>query len=459
MQTQAIELNPFQQNVLLVPEECDLFLGGGRGGGKSWALALLVLRAVEQYGSKCRALYVRQTYKGLADFELVCRELFSKVYGTAARYNAADHVWRFPNGAYFELAQLEGHGDTFKFQGRSFTLLLADEIGQYADMSLLDLLRSNLRGPKDVPVRVVFAANPGGPNHFSIANRYVFKAAPWTPFFEPKSKRQWVYAPSTFSQNHFIDREQYGDQLDASCPGDPELLRAWKEGDWTINRGAYFASVLSEERNAIDPWTEIPKLFGGQFDPFIAMDYGSSAPAVVYVCVQSPGAEVNGRFYPRDSIILLDELATNRGDQLNVGLGWIIPILAEEITAMCKRWKIKPNGVADDACFSAHGMSAGSIADEFARCGVYFRPAKKADRISGWSTMRRLLADAGKPDVPGLYISRSCSYFWQTVPYLGRDMKRIEDIDSSGPDHAADAARYAVLRLRNRVRTDIIVVP
>lgn len=48
-------------------------------------------------------LYLRRTYKGLADFELVCRELFGMVYGTAARYNAAEHVWRFPNGGYLEL--------------------------------------------------------------------------------------------------------------------------------------------------------------------------------------------------------------------------------------------------------------------------------------------------------------------------------------------------------------------
>jgi hypothetical protein len=32
--------------------------------------------------------------------------------------------------------------------------------------------------------------------------------------------------------------------------------------------------------------------------------------------------------------------------------------------------------------------------------------------------MKRMLADAGKLDVPGLFISRSCEYFWATVPYL-----------------------------------------
>ena len=42
------------------------------------------------------------------------------------------------------------------------------------------------------------------------------------------------YAPSTFTGNQFIDREQYADQLRSSCPDDPELYRAWCEGDWAI---------------------------------------------------------------------------------------------------------------------------------------------------------------------------------------------------------------------------------
>lgn len=62
--------------------------------------------------------------------------------------------------------------------------------------------------------------------------------------------------------------------------------------------------------------------------------------------------------------------------------------------------------------------------------------------------MRRLLGDASKLDVPGLYISRACTYFWDTLPYLARDQKRVEDLDSTGPDHGADACRYGLMRLR-----------
>jgi hypothetical protein len=73
-------------------------------------------------------------------------------------------------------------------------------------------------------------------------------------------------------------------------------------------------------------------------------------------------------------------------------------------------------------------MSA-SIADEFGREGVTFFPANKADRVSGWEVLRRLMQDAGT-DKAGFYASRACEYFWQTTPYLGRDPRKPNDCDS-----------------------------
>ena len=376
---------------------------------------------------------------------MVTRDLFGLVYGGAARYNAAEHVWRLPNGAYVELGQLESAADYGKYQGRSFTLLLLDECGQWATAELLDIMRSNLRGAADIPIRVVKAANPGGPGHHWLAKRYVFKAGPWKPFDEVKSKRKWVYCPSTFIENQFIDRDQYRDQLESACPDDPELLRAWVEGDWAVNRGAYFAAVLEESRNAFDPFEKVPVTYERPWQTWLAHDYGSAAPSVTYIMAESPGVEHAGRFYPRDSILLLDELATCQRNDYTKGLGWTAATTAEAIVDMCKRWGVRPTGVADDACFSNTG-NASTIAQEFARKGVTFYPAKKGDRITGWTLMRRMLSDAGQLDKPGLYISRSCEYFWATVPYLARDQKRVEDVDSSGPDHGADACRYGILR-------------
>jgi len=451
------KLSEFQQQVCAIPEQYDLFLGGGRGGAKSATMAILALRHAEQYGEKARILYIRKTYKGLADFEAQTREIFGKVYGQEATYNQTEHVWRLPNGAYFELGQLENESDYTKYQGRSFTLLMVDEAGQYASPRMLDRLRSNLRGAKDIPIRMTMAANPGGVGHQWLAKRYVFQnAKPWLPFYEENSEKKWIYAPSTYTDNPFINQEEYKKQLTASLPTDEELLRAWLNGDWSVARGAYFATVLDEKRNTIDPLDEMPtKAEGFSKEPgtnkrdmwphWLAFDYGSSAPSVTYLMARSPGAEIGDRYYPKDSILILDELAFYDPSDLNQGLTYTVPHQAELIKEFCEQWSIKPEGCADDACFSRHGHSAGSIAEEFNREGVYFRRAQKSDRKSGWEKMRTLLQNAGKPDRPGLYISRRCTYFWETVPYLGRDKRNPEDLDTTGADHGADACRYGLL--------------
>ena len=77
-----LSLSDFQTRVMTIPEDVDLFLGGGRGGGKSFVSALLCLRHAEQYTDRARMLFIRRTYAGLRDFEMVCREVFGMAYGT-----------------------------------------------------------------------------------------------------------------------------------------------------------------------------------------------------------------------------------------------------------------------------------------------------------------------------------------------------------------------------------------
>lgn len=465
MQAEPLALSSFQQRALAVPEAHDLFLGGGRGGGKSFLLAVLAMRHCEQYRERARVLYLRLTYKGLADFENLTRELFARVYGSSARFNASEHVWRLPNGGYFELGQLEGWADYPKYQGRSFTLLLVDEAGQYAEPATLDRLRSNLRGPADLPLRMVMAANPGDVGHSWLAQRYVFREAPWVPFLESKSGRTWVSAPSTYVDNDFIDQAGYQRQLESSCPGDPEMLRAWGTGDWTVAKGAFFGSVLEESRVAVDPWH--PEAFAAwrtgagtiHWNPqvipgtdwllFLAHDFGVTAPAVTLAVARSEGGEgPDGRTYPRGSLVIFDELHTAEPGSWTKGLGYTVPRLAEEIRGFAGRWGLHPDGVADDAIFARTGSGAGSIGEELRAHGVFFRPAGKADRKTGWERVRALFAGACRPDVPGLYIARHCEGCWATIPTLPRDPRRPDDVDSRGADHWADALRYAVVGQR-----------
>jgi hypothetical protein len=252
-------------------------------------------------------------------------------------------------------------------------------------------------------------------------------------------------------------------------------MASFIEGDWSSGvHSAFFGDVLSEQRSAFAPWdpvtwnrrarwpraepgsacylrvtlAENDQVYTGRWNLYLCMDYGSAAPCVVYVCAISEGARgPNEVFYPRGSLLLIDELCTAEPGSLVRGMGYTISQLSEQIHELCARWEMDATGACDDACFSKHGHQAGSIAEEFSRYGVKLYPARKADRVTGWQMLRELMLNAGKPDVAGFYASTACSYFWQTVPFLSRDPRRIDDLDPrGGPDHAADAARYALLR-------------
>ncbi len=153
---ETLQMSEFQARVMDVPEDVNLLLAGGRGGGKSYSLALLILRHVAQYGPKAKVLYLRISDPALADFKSLTRELFGKVWGSGARLNETTGVWKLPNGATVELSHLENNASGFatyaqNYQGRSLTMIVVDEVSAYSTDAVLNLIRSNLRaspGPR-----------------------------------------------------------------------------------------------------------------------------------------------------------------------------------------------------------------------------------------------------------------------------------------------------------------------
>jgi hypothetical protein len=68
---------------------------------------------------------IRRTHAALEDFALVLRTIFGAAYGGRARFNAAEGIWKLPNGAYVELGQLAEDSHYARYQGRSFSLEMA----------------------------------------------------------------------------------------------------------------------------------------------------------------------------------------------------------------------------------------------------------------------------------------------------------------------------------------------
>lgn len=424
---------PYQHSVLHVPEQWNLMLAGGRGGGKSTAALLVVLRHVEKYGNRARPLLIRETDKALEELETELDGLFTAAYGRGVRHNRADHVFRLPNGAIVELGHLQGPDAYKRYQGRSFTLLVIDEFGLFRDQRRVALLKSNLRAADGIPLREVRSANPGGPLHAFIHQNHIARAVAWQPYdFDGET---WVNCPSVYTDNPHIDHDDYTRRLRAACGGDEELLRAWLSGDWNVARGAFFAGALDERVHMLP--TAWPYPTTRVWRPYIAMDWGSSAPSVVYVCLRAPG-DIGD--FPARSLILLDELATVHPSDPNLGLGWPPGKLAEAIHEMCGRWRVSPQGVGDDAA----GLQE-TLLEVLRQHKIYLNRPRK-ERVAGWAAMRERLHNAKERNGrPGMWISARCRYFWQTVPFIERDPHRPEDVVTDGPDHAADAARYAVM--------------
>ena len=51
----------------------------------------------------------------------------------------------------------------------------------------------------------------------------------------------------------------------------------------------------------------------------------------------------------------------------------------------------------------------------------------------------------GDDGLPHLYLFENCTHLIRTLPVLTHDKHRIEDVDTSQEDHAADALRYGVM--------------
>lgn len=453
-----MEPTAYQHAVLEIPEEYNLFLGGGRGGGKSTAGCLLVLRHVEQYGEHAKVLMVRQSYLALEEIETTLVKLFNHAYNGRIQYNQQKHKIWAPGGGTVELGQLKTRSDYLKFQGRETTLLFCDEVTQYASQTELRKLRSNLRGPVGVPLRTIYAANPGGAGHVEVSRAHINGRVPWRPYrveLTPIAGETevhgstWVTCPSVLDDNPHIDQDEYRAKLREACLGDENLLKAWLKGDWDAVGGAFFLEhwgpwLLIED----DGWKPTVG-----WDSLWSFDYGMSAPgcALGGAVAEDRGlVGPHGVVYPHKSKIITVEVHSASREDPARGLEWPINRWAEKLVDAGVVHGITPKGVADDARGLGLDDTVISKLKEGVpgRGGLSMVKPNKTSRIAGWGALKThmLATKKADPDQPWLHIvATKCPYLCETLPALPRHTRHIEDCDTNANDHAADALRYFVL--------------
>jgi hypothetical protein len=441
VEARTIEPTQFQARVLAFREHANILNAGGRGSGKSFSLLLDLLDHTQD--PSARPLLLRESLGGLLELADRLFELAVLLHGARVVRNKQDGTISLPNGAAVQLACLADESTYAKLQGRSFTALYADEVGNYSAEGFRFFRRamSGLRAAPGKRTRVHATANPHGRSHARILREFIRKAPPWTPFIDEHGEC-WLWTSSTLEDNPHIDRDAYRRKLAASTGGDTELARAWIDGDWNTLGGSMFAPPF-DQRVHIRP--EIPPIVTGRYTFRLACDWGTASPSVALLVgrLREPVA-----FFRQGDLVVLDETDTAVGDDdLTAGTGMGPAAWAEEIKELVRRNSLQhvPHTISDDA----RGLGSETVCEELRRCGVpAVRPYRK-DRVGTWALLRGLLASAVARDGrPALWISSRCTHLLRTLPDAPRNIHRPEDTDPRwNEDHWLDALGYAVQEL------------
>ena len=422
----------YQRRLLEVPENVNLAVLAGRGNGKTRGIQFLALRHCEQWADRARILFIRETVNGLRELEDDLDYLLRTAYPIGLRSNRTEHVWRTPSGASIECGYLDAAADFHRYQGKSYSLIIVEEAGQFKNLRLVDMLRSCLRVP-GVPCRLALLGNSGGRAHTILQQRFIAGRVPWEPFTALDGER-WVFCPGTLDDNPHLPKD-YEQKLFAACGRDKEMYAAWRHNSWSILKGSMFSDVWHPQTQMFsDPGFRLPTRGA---HGFLAADWGISAPAVAFGACWAVAPIRN---FPRGSLILLDEVSSADPDDLSVGLQWSPSRFGDEMAAMSDRWNLNRTGCIDDS--RGLGVSLIEVLRQPPNCLYLEKPVK--GRADGWAKLRELLFNSKEMNGrPGLFYSTRCKGLIDTLPALPRDPLKPEDVDSRGIDHWADSARYA----------------
>lgn len=410
--------------------EFDVLFGGSLGGGKTLACLAQAIRACVEYRG-IRVGAFRRTYGELK--ESLLAELAQRGYAASlgAVWNGAEYELKFPNGSMIMFRYAESVKDATRRQGGQYQLLVFDE-RTLTPPEVVSFLESRLRsGRADIPVLGIrSSANPGGPGHGAVKERYIKATAYGKRIITDERGRTVRFVPSKLSDNPHVNPEYAAD-----LKGLPEKLRqAFLDGNWDVFAGAMFPE-MSRDRHVIEPFT-LP----GSWQRFCGVDWGysPSAWAVLWAAVDE-----NKRVY-----VYRELYAREVGEEEQ----------ARRILAAEAEGEQVAVRYADDAMWATRG-AVKSIAEAYAGEGVHLEPAGKGpgSRVIGWQRIHSYLAEsapcayhrsAGWKSCPRLHMFPQAENLFRELADLPHATKGDpEDSDQGASDHAADALRYLLINL------------
>lgn len=295
-----------------------------------------------------------------------------------------------------------------------------DEVGNFPSPKPIDMLWATLRSAAGIPCVRRSTGNPGGPGTQWIKERYIDPSEPWVPFkWAPIKDRpdltiESVFIPSRLEDNAKLMTADPRYEMRLAAINDPEMFKAWREGDWTVLAGRYFGTFHEEtcvvEPVPLPPW--LPR--------WISVDWGFAHNSAVYW-----GA------YDGNRIIIYDELVIDEKTPVDLA-----KLIVRRTALNSPNSKIAKLVLSPDA-FSRRSSNK-TIASEMASIIPWSIVQADNDRIGGWNLMRQMFA------YEQLKVFNVCQGLIKKLKVAQRDPKRPEDVLKHKGDDEIDSARYLV---------------
>ena len=415
--------NDGPQTSFLASAEREVFYGGARGGGKSYAMLVDPLRYCHK--AQHRALLIRRSMPELRDMITHSQRLYSRAF-KGARWREQEKEWRFPSGARIEFGYAENMTDVLRYQGQSYTWIGVDELPQYPTPDVYNFLRSSLRSvDPEIPVYMRATGNPGNIGSQWVKEMFVDPAEPNkafnvsidTPTGIRKISRRFI--PAKLQDNPYLmQTDDYYIML-ASLP---EVQRKqFLEGDWTAFENSSFPE-FNKTTHVVDPF-DIPR----GWSRFRSADWGysSNACCLWFAIDWDNNLWVYRELYTKK--ITADEFARK--------------VLEAE------QGEFMRYGVLDSSTWARRGDVGPSIAETMIQEGCKWRPSDRSpkSRINGKLEIHKRLKVHEKDNEPTLKVFSNCVNLIRTLPLLPLDKNNPEDVDTDAEDHAYDALRYGCM--------------
>ena len=417
------EPNEGPQMQFLASSEREVFYGGARGGGKSYAMLIDPLRYCDK--ANHRALLIRRSMPELRDMINHSQRLYGQAY-PGAKWREQEKEWRFPSGARIEFGYAENLTDVLRYQGQSYTWIGIDELPQYPTPEIYNFLRSSLRSvDPDIPVYMRATGNPGNVGSLWVKEMFVDPSEPNKAFdvhIDTIAGRKSItrrFIPAKLQDNPYLmQTDDYMIMLSSL----PEVQRKqFLEGDWSAFENSAFPE-FDMSVHVVQPF-DIPS----NWLRFRTCDWGySSAACVLWIAV-----DFDNNFW------VYREHYTQRVTA---------DVFARQVMEKEHNEYIR-YGILDSSTWAKRGDAGPSIAETMIREGCKWRPSDRSprSRVAGKLELHRLLTKDLDTGQPKLKVFSNCTNLVRTMPMLPVDKNNPEDVDTHAEDHAYDALRYGVM--------------